>query len=212
MEGSMMHAKISTACRSLSAFSSGVPLRLRRGSLTIGLIAALSILASTVQAQTPSPLTIQPSTGRVGIGTTTPTSPLTVSGTIESTTGGIKYPDGSVQSTAATFPSGAILFFASATCPGGWSEYTAARGRYIVGLNPGGTLGGTSGTALSDLENRPAGQHTHNYSVKWVYGGSEIASGGYARFQDETRTTDSGNGLVAGTNAPYIQLLVCKKD
>src|SRR6185437_12698075 len=38
--------------------------------------------------------------GFVGIGTTTPSSKLTVAGTVESTTGGIKFPDASVQATA----------------------------------------------------------------------------------------------------------------
>ena len=38
--------------------------------------------------------------GNVGIGTTTPTSPLTVRGTIESTLGGFKFPDGTILSTA----------------------------------------------------------------------------------------------------------------
>src|SRR5262249_8868964 len=38
--------------------------------------------------------------GNVGIGTTTPTSPLTVQGMIETTLGGIKFPDGTVQTTA----------------------------------------------------------------------------------------------------------------
>lgn len=38
----------------------------------------------------------------VGIGTTTPTSSLTVNGVVESTFGGFKFPDGTVQATAAT--------------------------------------------------------------------------------------------------------------
>jgi hypothetical protein len=40
--------------------------------------------------------------GRVGIGTTTPTSPLTVRGMIEITLGGLKFPDGSVQTSAGS--------------------------------------------------------------------------------------------------------------
>jgi hypothetical protein len=38
--------------------------------------------------------------GNVGIGTTTPASPLTVTGLIESTSGGFKFPDGTIQTTA----------------------------------------------------------------------------------------------------------------
>ena len=38
--------------------------------------------------------------GKVGIGTTTPTSPLTVQGMIETTMGGYKFPDGTIQTTA----------------------------------------------------------------------------------------------------------------
>jgi hypothetical protein len=41
------------------------------------------------------------SEGNVGIGTTTPNSPLTVGGMIESTSGGVRFPDGSIQTTAA---------------------------------------------------------------------------------------------------------------
>jgi hypothetical protein len=38
--------------------------------------------------------------GKVGIGTATPTSPLTVQGMIETTMGGYKFPDGTIQTTA----------------------------------------------------------------------------------------------------------------
>lgn len=45
---------------------------------------------------------VQHSTGNVGIGTAAPSSKLTVAGTIESTSGGIKFPDGTTQTTATT--------------------------------------------------------------------------------------------------------------
>lgn len=39
--------------------------------------------------------------GKVGIGTSSPGQKLSVAGTIESTSGGIKFPDGTTQTTAA---------------------------------------------------------------------------------------------------------------
>ena len=62
--------------------------------------------------------------GNVGIGTDTPTSELTVAGTIESTSGGVKFPDGTTQTTAATgsttytigdFALGGIVFWLDET-------------------------------------------------------------------------------------------------
>ncbi|HEX9659650.1 MAG TPA: tail fiber domain-containing protein [Rhodothermales bacterium] len=44
---------------------------------------------------------IETETGNVGIATNAPSSPLTVAGIVESKTGGFKFPDGSVQATAA---------------------------------------------------------------------------------------------------------------
>jgi hypothetical protein len=44
--------------------------------------------------------------GKVGIGTTNPNSKLEVAGTISSTSGGFKFPDGTLQTTAATTSSG----------------------------------------------------------------------------------------------------------
>lgn len=60
-------------------------------------------------------------------------------------------------------PSGAIMLFAAA-CPTGWTEYTSARGRAIVGVPSGGTLEGTVGSALTDLGTRTittVASHTH---------------------------------------------------
>lgn len=60
-------------------------------------------------------------------------------------------------------PSNAVVFFALAQCPPGWSEYIEARGRAVVGLQSGGTLEGTLGTPLSNL-GQPLHQHTFTAS------------------------------------------------
>lgn len=79
-------------------------------------------------------------------------------------------------------PSGAIIYFNGATCPTGWSEVTAARGRAVVGM-PGsaGTLAGTVGTAFTDLEDR-----THTHSV-------DIGAFNSATTGSHTHTTDIGS-------------------
>src|SRR5947209_17419505 len=51
---------------------------------------------------TPKTLLLNNPGGNVGIGTLTANSKLTVAGVIETTTGGIKFPDGTTQATAAT--------------------------------------------------------------------------------------------------------------
>ncbi len=58
--------------------------------------------------------------GKVGIGTTTPTSPLTVVGMIETTLGGLKFPDGTVQTTAAV--NGLQSVFHDATLKGNGTQ------------------------------------------------------------------------------------------
>jgi len=130
---------------------------------------------------------------------------------------------------SADIPTGAVMAFNLASCPSGWTELTSARGRYIVGLPSGGTLAGTAGTALSNQENRPVGQHNHgitdpqhqhtvNAQATGATGGTEkpfrqsgtlnIAVTNFAA----TEITVNNEGSVAGTNAPYLQLLICQKD
>lgn len=71
-----------------------------------------------------------------------------------------QYLDGNPAS-AFGVPSG-IIAYSATTCPTGWSEYTTARGMYIVGNPSGGTLATAVGTALTNLENRAVGQHLHS--------------------------------------------------
>lgn len=54
-----------------------------------------------------------------------------------------------------------VPFPALTSCPAGYTEYTAMRGRYAVGVPLSGTLNGTAGTALTNTENRATGTHTH---------------------------------------------------
>lgn len=161
----------------------------------------------------------------------------------------------STQSVPNGVPSGAVMYFNLAGCPTGWSEFTAGRGRYVVGKPNGGTLNGTAGTALTDTENRATGEHNHivdppsttsssdgnhTHKVRVEFGTSSnlnvgppgqynqvTNNAGYSQINTNgqistdgahTHSTDisqfnSGNsGSVAGTNAPYIQLLICQKD
>ncbi|GBE19574.1 hypothetical protein BMS3Abin17_00298 [archaeon BMS3Abin17] len=90
------------------------------------------------------------------------------------------------------------MFFNLASCPSGWSELTSARGRYLVGLNSGGSLAATQGTALTDQEDRSG--------TKGLSNPEEVHGATGAPVYTMMRKT------VAGTNAPYMQLLVCQKD
>ena len=129
----------------------------------------------------------------------------------------------------AGVPAGFVGFFNLSSCPAGWSELTAAKGRYLVGLPSGGTLAGTKGTALSNLEDRPVGQHnhtitdpghTHPYDIWSSAGQGGIKEAGWwysspshtAVGSATTGITVNNSGSTPGTNAPYLQLLVCQKD
>lgn len=117
-----------------------------------------------------------------------------------------------------------IIALFDGPCPGGWSEYTAAQGRYVIGLPPGGTIGATVGTALGDQENRPVGQHNHtvndpghmhhpNSTGPGSGSGYLVTGTTYDNWTSSSVTTGitiGSAGSVAGTNAPYLQLRYCK--
>jgi hypothetical protein len=145
------------------------------------------------------------------------------------------------SSEGSLVPSGAVGFYALSQCPAGWSTYDPARGRYVVGLDGGGALEGPVGTKLDPGENRAIGQHTHplndpghrhqvtrvspiiragNVTPVRIQGTATVSQqqdlpntpGNESIALSTTGVTLDPAGGVPGTNAPYVQLLPCKKD
>jgi hypothetical protein len=132
----------------------------------------------------------------------------------------------------AVAPAGAVMYFDLPSCPAGWTDYDAGRGRYLVGVPAGGTPGAAVGTALSNQENRPTGQHTHGvndpghtHSVPYdidqlANQGNTVGGTHQVGPNDGTATTAlsftgitiAPAGAVPGTNAPYLQLVACRKS
>ncbi len=109
----------------------------------------------------------------------------------------------------APIPRGATIFYEGLRCPAGWSEVTAAHGRFPVGgSRTSGTFGGPP------LQPREERQHTHTFSAKLTLPSQAIlAAGGSGQGY-----AASGTYSVAGTTSsapsalPYLQLLQCSKD
>ena len=129
-------------------------------------------------------------------------------------------------------PRGAVGFFNLASCPPGWMPMREANGRYLVGISESGTLGAAVGEALTDQENRATGSHTHtlrpdirNVPIFDARGqGDGFANGrgsayitdpfptaGPIPFPSQGLTAGRPGRDVAGTNAPYLQLQVCRR-
>lgn len=125
----------------------------------------------------------------------------------------------------ALVPSNTIAFFTSQECNQGWEEFTEMRGRYVVALPYGGTLKKSVGKELTNGQNRATGSHVHGYTSTYfahpngwrnVSPGidgeglrTEWNGGTGVKRGSQSRTT-SATG-IGGTNAPYIQLLACRK-
>ncbi|MDI3560221.1 hypothetical protein [Bradyrhizobium sp. Arg816] len=119
-----------------------------------------------------------------------------------------------------SIPQNMIAYFIAAECPEGWNRADELRGRYVVGVDPShlDTLGKTVGAALDNLENRPAGRHSHTAvnTVPQANGGRDrMMGGGGGGFADPKMETSDGSDskptpLKDGTNAPYIVLTACR--
>lgn len=91
----------------------------------------------------------------------------------------------------SSVPAGMIAMFNGA-CPTGWTEYTGARGRVVVGVPAAGTLAATVGTALTDAQNRAV---TPTFT-----GSSANTSSVTAGTPAGTNSTSATTGNCAATN------------
>jgi len=133
-------------------------------------------------------------TGFVGINTNAPTSPLTVNGVIESLTGGFRFPDDSVQTTAGVTGSGTAGYlpkFTASKTVGSSILYEAAGKIGINDTAPDGALDITS-----SLEN-----------TLWLRGPGEFTTDGRIRFQDGSPDVyiqnDTDGGLLLSVDDAY---------
>lgn len=176
----------------------------------------------------------------VGVGTATPTAgtKMDVAGKLRISdgtegAGRVLTSDGNGVGTwampGATVPPGMVAFFNLTACPLGWSALLAAQGRYVVGVSPANATvpPPVVGTALTDKEDRNvAGPHNHAVNdpghTHPVNTGTVSSGTGTTMFVPGTptpsKTEASTTGITtavagaSGTNAPYVQLLVCQKN
>lgn len=145
--------------------------------------------------------------GRIGIGNSTPAYALDITGDINFT--------GTLREDGNEIFASMIAPFAG-SCPTGWSEYTAARGRTVVGTPSGGTNAGTVGTALSNLgsttitdvpshlhtvdppstNTNTTGAHTHTYTL--------LGESGFATGYDGSGNTSNANTSSNGDHSHTV--------
>ena len=96
------------------------------------------------QMECSTALCIDTTNNRVGVGTMTPSQKLTVNGIVESTTGGIKFPDGTIQTTkfsssecfvvtAEKLIDGQKMYAIEPVCPAGTHAVGGGRGEPFKG-------------------------------------------------------------------------------
>jgi len=125
-------------------------------------------------------------------------------------------------------PTGAVMAFDLASCPTGWTAYTAANGRNIIGTGTSGTVGAVShvrGNATTGVGGEEKHVQTiaemayHNHfagnldQTLGYKGGTNTNSYIFSGYSAPTwGTSYTGGSTAMPVMDPYIALLYCKKS
>jgi hypothetical protein len=226
------------ACDSTNTYSSTTPVvGLSQGAITSGTTGSIQ-LAGRITGLTS--LTVGAAyyvTTGGALTTTAPTNARLV-GAADSTTSLILTANPSTAAPGGNFQTGDLKLTIAATCGTGFTDVSASFNGFYP-LIASANIGSTIGTALTALENRPAGQHTHTatstvtdpgHGHRWntdhsgvgggpgVFGlsGAGSLESGYIENSPTgiavATTTANPAGSVAGTNAPYKIFRACQKS
>lgn len=122
-------------------------------------------------------------------------------------------------------PSGAVMPFNRSVCPSGWTAYSNANARFVIGADGTYTRGSTGGASTVTLAtaNLPAhthtvdppstdtddGTHTHTWTDQYVGGSGTIAGSGSNDDYNvaNTKTSSSGGTVHTHTNIDIASFL-----
>jgi hypothetical protein len=138
--------------------------------------------------------------GKVGVGTTSPAQALSVVGTVESTSGGFKFPDASTQTTAA-----GVYNVQTFTAGGTWTKPTGVTNVRVIAIGGGGGGGSGRKGALASARTGGAGGLRANY-IDTTFSASTvtvtIGTGGAGGASQTTNSTNGNNG-TAGNDTTF---------
>jgi trimeric autotransporter adhesin len=176
--------------------------------------------------------------GNVGIGVTSPAAKLEVNGAIKlgsmvactateegsqrynSTLKIMEFCDGTAwQAVGAsgTIPTGAVMAFDLVACPSGWTEYTAARGRFLRGIDNGAGNDPSGTRAPGNVQADDFKSHTHALDSLTVtpYTMWDGDVDGSVNATGYDKSTMGGTATATGgseTRPKNVAVLFCRKN
>ena len=122
---------------------------------------------------------------------------------------------------SGSIPPGAIMAFDLTTCPSGWSEYTAARGRFLRGIDNGAGNDPAGTRSPGNVQDDAFQGHWHSLpnNVMGRFGSSDTIDTANSNSSYVSNTTDPISDGVNGaprtapeTRPKNVAVLFCRKN